>query len=283
MEDYQIEVKSGTTLDFGDAPDPTYPTTLKNNGARHPVNPDVFLGLRVDAEQDGQPNANATGDDLNPTAADDEDGVLFPNALVAGRSGLVGVAGLDPKVSSPPGSISTPMAIGPTWAKPSSKTWPSRAVPNALTFNVPSNVKSGSTFSRFRFSRTKIEGFAGPAVDGEVEDHVVRVEAPQEAQDFGDAPDPTYPTTLKNNGARHRIVQGVFLGATVNSETDGQPNAGATGDDVIPAAVDDEDGVVFPSPGRHRPEQPRPGARLDGGFLVGVDRFQRRRRLGGSG
>jgi hypothetical protein len=246
VEDYQIEVKSGAGLDFGDAPDPTYPTTLKNNGARHPVNPDVFLGLRVDAEQDGQPNAGATGDDLNPTNADDEDGVLFPNTLVAGQSGLVGVR------ASTQGLLSAWIDFNGDgdWADVGEPIFENLAIAggtNVLTFNVPSNAKAGSAFSRFRFSRSKIEGFVGPAVDGEVEDHVVRLEAPQESLDFGDAPDPTYPTTLKNNGARHRLVQGIFLGATVDAETDGQPNAGATGDDVVPAAVDDEDGVVFPS------------------------------------
>jgi len=61
--------------------------------------------------------------------------------------------------------------------------------------------------------------------------------------DFGDAPDPLvatageYPTLLVNNGARHTIA-GPTLGATVDAEADGQPNAGATGDGV------DEDGVT---------------------------------------
>ncbi|MBL9139057.1 MAG: HYR domain-containing protein [Verrucomicrobiales bacterium] len=246
VEDYQIEVKSGGGLDFGDAPDPTYPTTLKNNGARHPVNPDVFLGQRIDAEQDGQPNAGATGDDLNPTNADDEDGVVFPSALIVGQSATVAVR------ASTQGFLSAWIDFNADgdWADAGEAIFENTGVvggTNTLTFLVPSATKAGSTFSRFRFSRTKIEGFIGAAVDGEVEDHVVRIEAPQESFDFGDAPDPTYPTTLKNNGARHRIVQGVFLGAVVDPETDGQPNAGATGDDAVPAAVDDEDGVEFPS------------------------------------
>ena len=65
--------------------------------------------------------------------------------------------------------------------------------------------------------------------------------------DFGDAPDPRfstageYPTLLANNGARHILSTGPFLGATVDAEADGQPNATATGDGS------DEDGVVFTS------------------------------------
>jgi hypothetical protein len=68
-----------------------------------------------------------------------------------------------------------------------------------------------------------------------------------EKLDFGDAPDgftaPIYPTFLANNGARHTIAAGMFLGTSIDAEIDGQPNATATGDDL--AGVDDEDGVTF--------------------------------------
>ncbi len=59
--------------------------------------------------------------------------------------------------------------------------------------------------------------------------------------DFGDAPG--FPTTLAENGARHKIVSGFFMGREIDSEADGQPDATATGDDL--AGVDDEDGVTF--------------------------------------
>lgn len=67
--------------------------------------------------------------------------------------------------------------------------------------------------------------------------------------DFGDAPDPStapakYPTLFASNGARHVIVPGVFLGAIIDAEPDGQPSMGATGDDVSNLA--DEDGVIMP-------------------------------------
>lgn len=118
-----------------------------------------------------------------------------------------------------------------------------------LSFVAPADAKTGSTFTRFRFSRSKIEGFVGPSADGEVEDHPLRVSTPPATLDFGDAPDPTYPTTLKNNGARHRINPDVFLGVRVDAEADGQPNSGASGDDISPTGgFDDEDGVVFDLP-----------------------------------
>jgi hypothetical protein len=60
------------TDDFGDAPDPMYPTLLANNGARHTSGTGPHLGVSVDAESDGQPNATATGDDIAGWTADDE-------------------------------------------------------------------------------------------------------------------------------------------------------------------------------------------------------------------
>jgi hypothetical protein len=63
--------------------------------------------------------------------------------------------------------------------------------------------------------------------------------------DFGDAPDdvsaPRYPTLLAHDGARHTIGS-LFLGTSVDDETDGQPTTAADGDDVNDAA--DDDGVV---------------------------------------
>ena len=62
------------------------------------------------------------------------------------------------------------------------------------------------------------------------------------ATDFGDAP-ATYGTLLASNGARHAIANGLFLGAAVDGEADGQPNAAANGDDAT-GVPDDEDGVT---------------------------------------
>jgi uncharacterized repeat protein (TIGR01451 family) len=75
--------------------------------------------------------------------------------------------------------------------------------------------------------------------------------------DFGDAADPAYPTRFASNGARHLLGSSVYLGACVGSEIDGQPTAGANGDDAgadlstfgaCAVAGDDEDGVSFTTP-----------------------------------
>jgi hypothetical protein len=67
------------------------------------------------------------------------------------------------------------------------------------------------------------------------------------AMDFGDAPE-SYQTLLTNNGARHRVVSGIRLGANEDFEPDGQPDPGANGDDV--AGTDDDDGVFWNTPVR---------------------------------
>jgi uncharacterized repeat protein (TIGR01451 family) len=68
--------------------------------------------------------------------------------------------------------------------------------------------------------------------------------------DFGDLPDgtaaasPDYASLLGSNGARHIIVDGLRLGASEDSELDGQPTASADGDDTN---GDDEDGITLPT------------------------------------
>ena len=58
--------------------------------------------------------------------------------------------------------------------------------------------------------------------------------------DYGDAPD-TYGTLKASGGAAHELQGTLWLGAGVDGDFDGQPNASATGDGA------DENGVVFTS------------------------------------
>ena len=122
---------------------------------------------------------------------------------------------------------------------------------NALNFNVPCAAAAATTYTRWRISRLGGLGAVGSAPDGEVEDHRVNLLG----NDWGDAPAPL-PTLSASNGARHAVdAAGTLrLGACVDTEADGQPNSGATGDDgasggsVVGAcgvAGDDEDGVSF--------------------------------------
>ena len=84
--------------------------------------------------------------------------------------------------------------------------------------------------------------------------------------DFGDLPDsdagvggtavnsPSYNTNITTTsgaiGASHIITPGLYIGAGVDYETDGQPSAAADGDDTndsLTGLTDDEDGVTFPT------------------------------------
>lgn len=66
--------------------------------------------------------------------------------------------------------------------------------------------------------------------------------------DLGDLPDTgagvgpgNYQTLVADGGPMHDIVPGLFMGAGVDNEADGQPGVNADGDDLL---GDDEDGVV---------------------------------------
>ncbi len=224
-------------IDFGDAPDPTYPTLLASDGARHALGSGLFLGAGVDTELNGQPDPNAQGDDNDGN--DDEDGVVFNTPLIPGNIVSLTVT------ASAPGLLNAWIDFNADgdWADPGEQFITDVALvagPNVLNVPVPGTATPGVTFVRFRFSSLGGLSFDGAAPDGEVEDYQVVLGA-----DFGDAPDPTYPTLLASNGARHALGSGLFLGAGVDAEPDGQPDPNALGDDND--GNDDEDGVVFTS------------------------------------
>ena len=92
VEDYLLRF-----ADYGDLPDTgagtgiaNYNASLADNGARHLIDGTTFLGSRVDAETDGQPNTTASGDDANGTP-DDEDGVIFLTPLAPGKRAKIEV------------------------------------------------------------------------------------------------------------------------------------------------------------------------------------------------
>ena len=238
-------------LDYGDAPGSAqgspwaYPTLVADNGARHGVNGPgaLHMGVQLDTEADGQPTLAADGDDqISVPNVDDEDGVTLPATLDACGSANVAVnasavAKLDAFVD---------WNRNGSFADAGEKIFDNQALAagaNVLPFSVPCTATPTTlTFARFRVSTAGSLPSTGVAADGEVEDYAVAVRG----LDFGDAPI-VYPTLLAGNGARHIVVPGaLLLGATVDTEADGQPTAGANGDDL--ATSDDEDGVAFTSP-----------------------------------
>jgi hypothetical protein len=244
--------EESSSMDFGDAPAPLYPTLLVNNGARHTIVPGTFMGNLIDPEPDGQPNASATGDDIANLA--DEDGVSFAGPLFAGGNATALVA------CSVSGYVWAWMDFNTngSWSDTGEMIAGGATVTsgvNTLVFSILSNSVIGKTFARFRFtSQPTALAPTGPAADGEVEDYGVTIEQKEESGlDFGDAWDSggmgiSYPTLLVNNGARHVLVHGVYLGNYVDAEADGQPTPSADGDDNNPPlGIDDEDGVFLPS------------------------------------
>jgi hypothetical protein len=238
VEDYEVVVEPFT--DYGDAPDPSYPTLLAGNGARHNIVWGVFMGSQVDGELDGQPHPNALGDDLSQDP--DEDGVVFITPLMRGQeASAVVVVSLDGWLDA-----WFDWDRNGFWsAGESVYSGPVTAGADTIAFTVPAGDSLGYTFARFRYNTVGPLPVDGLASNGEVEDYEVLIEAAPEL-DFGDAPDPGYPTLLANNGARHTIVQDVFMGGSIDAEADGQPHPNAQGDDL--ANLADEDGVVFASP-----------------------------------
>nr|NQU91742.1 C10 family peptidase [Bacteroidota bacterium] len=165
--------------DFGDAPDPGYPTKLTSFGAQHvvPSQPTIFLGSLVDTEPDGQPDVNCVGDDndlLYPPANDDEDGVVIPT-LYQGSSATIGVLAFSS------GYLNAWMDFNQDgdWADPGEQIFTSKLLSNGynnLSLPVPASAWVGWTYARFRYSSVPNLGFTGQAPDGEVEDYFVRID-----------------------------------------------------------------------------------------------------------
>lgn len=245
VEDYQITISA--PFDFGDAPTNNYPTLFAQNGARHRVTANFFLGARIDSEPDGQPNVNATGDDNNPTAADDEDGITFLTGLVAGSNATIRITTTLPAGQTARVNAWIDFNRDGDWGDAGETILNDLPVQNGntnVTIAVPGSALGGTSYARFRLSTNGKLGPGGSAADGEVEDYEVVL---TQALDYGDAPSP-YPTTLAQNGARHNFTNDFCLGFKVDGEVNGQPDPAAAGDDFASVTTeDDEDGVTFTS------------------------------------
>jgi hypothetical protein len=269
-------VEEEDQFDWGDAPDPIYPTLSANNGASHLItSAGPWLGpVPPDAEPDGQPTAPADGDDINPPmGVDDEDGVTFsstPLTIGYPDSATVLVSGSPMATYFLDGWIDWNQ--NGIWGDaPGEQVVAGVFPPGPVIVSVmppPGIALSGVTYARFRINSSAPLAPTGPAADGEVEDYLVQVAEP----DLGDAPDPTYPTLFASNGASHRIMPGPWLGGPFDNpdaEPDGQPDPNALGDDLLDGNYD-ENGVVFPQlvVGQLATVQVTVGSALGGGGVV---------------
>jgi len=163
-------------LDFGDAPDLSYPTLLASDGARHILDGVTYLGTLIDAEPDGQPDPAALGDDndtIYPPANDDEDGVLFVSPLIPGEQGAIYV------LANVPGKLNAWIDFDGNGSWDASEQILSDrsliAGWNPLNFPIPPTAAIGHTFARFRFNIGGGLGVTGQADNGEVEDYQVEI------------------------------------------------------------------------------------------------------------
>ncbi len=169
--------------DWGDAPEPAYKTLAASGGAYHAINTAVFLGAGVDAEPDGQPDANARGDDINilypgiPYPPGDEDGVVFHSAFAQNQGVSLTVN------ASIAGKLDAWIDYNQdgTWG-PAEQVFASKSLAagaNTLNFLVPAGAAVGQTYARFRFSTVGGLNPTGFAPDGEVEDYEIWIEPEQ--------------------------------------------------------------------------------------------------------
>lgn len=195
VEDYRVDIdpeggSSGKRLDYGDAPNSnlaTYPVLLVDNGARHANPQRVYLGQVVDLEFDGQPSPFALEDDRDPVnSPDDEDGVRFVGALVAGQTATVEVTVFLNGFQNAWLHGWIDFDRDGTWTQANEHVFQARAVTpglNVINFQVPAAANSGLTFARFRVTGSNnppgaIIPFTGEVQDGEVEDYILGLQRP---------------------------------------------------------------------------------------------------------
>lgn len=237
-EDYLLYIGTGQEYDLGDAPEPPYPTTFFSNGARHIIDSNIHLGAFVDSEPDGLPSPHCDGDDAN--GFDDEDGVTH-GYLIPGHS-----TGFD-IVASVTGFLNAWIDFNDDgdWNDTGEQIFDNTSLfpgTNSLSVYIPQAAVMDTLKSRFRFTDYAVAGPTphGVETNGEVEDYELVVQH----VDYGDAPDPDYPTLLANGGARHVITPSLYLGSTYDSENFANPSVNADGDDN--ENLDDEDGLIIP-------------------------------------
>jgi len=170
-------------VDWGDANDPTYPTLAANFGASHVIVPRIYMGNTVDPDPDGQPSVAADGDDTDADG-DDEDGVTFNTPLIPGLPAQITVNAFQ---AGPFISVWIDYDRDGGWGELQDYVVKSvlavNAGDNVFGFQVPGSAKPGRTYVRVRFTTNPGIGFAGPATNGEVEDHVVDIKEPYVPKD----------------------------------------------------------------------------------------------------
>jgi len=159
-----------TRFDYGDAPQPPYPTLIDGDGPRHAITPGVHLGENVSHEADGKPSEHADADDF-------DDGVAFISPLIPGLNTRIEVSASVDAVLD--GWID--FNADGDWADPGERIFDHRDVSagaDTLVFDVPLTAIIGTVaVARFRLSSSGVDAPTGEAADGEVEDYEIEISA----------------------------------------------------------------------------------------------------------
>ncbi|WP_235011229.1 GEVED domain-containing protein, partial [Photobacterium aquimaris] len=236
-----------------------YRTTLSDDGARHIISTDLYLGTNAtDGEIDAaSPDTFALGDDNN-TGTDDEDGVVY-GVLSTTQSDYSAVATITNNSANPAylyawidfdrngrfdhdefinsGVITVPAASGVTtetllWSSMSGRT---------NDTNIYLRVRlTHELFDDTVTSTTEDPRSYGATSSGEVEDHWILV---TNSADKGDLED-TYSTSMAVGGPWHTLDGGqIFIGVQApDADAVDQLSSVAEGDDN--AGTDDEDATI---------------------------------------
>jgi hypothetical protein len=164
----QFEIFFGVLRDFGDAPDPTYPSLDANGGASHEFVAGFHLGATVDEENDAKQNAAADGD-----AGDDG---LLSHTLVKNKASQLVVEASDEGILD----VWLDFNRDGDWDDAEDYILSGVSLTtgvNTLDFDLGAATQ-GTSYLRLRFSSTGTGSPTGVALDGEVEDYQVTIAGP---------------------------------------------------------------------------------------------------------
>ena len=173
--------------DFGDAPD-SYKTLLSSNGPRHTASQynainntaALMIGSKIDLENDGIPNANADGDDLNNI--NDENSVVFPilNSTSTTYKVTVPVVNTTGSAATLRGWIDFNKNGTFDTSETTSISVPNGATSTVLTWTGLSGLSAGDTYYRLRIAKNAadITVPTGSVLGGEVEDGKFTISGP---------------------------------------------------------------------------------------------------------
>ena len=174
-------------FDYSDSPDPTFPSLLASDGARHQLGSSLMLGSCVDADPgvvgSGTLGGMADKDDLYVTspvfgtcAADgnDEDGVTVGDLMIGKQAVTVDI------VSTGACKLNAWVDWNRDgdWFDLAEQIFTDQqlvAGNNTLTLDVPAFATAGDAYARFRCSSAGGDGITGEAADGEVEDYKLSI------------------------------------------------------------------------------------------------------------